>query len=100
MKHFIVELTYNVSAEQIAESVAEHRAFLQTGYERGWLLCSGPQVPRVGGIIVARAPSLEELQRFFADDPYQKKGLARYRFIEFEPVKRQAFLETWVSENR
>jgi uncharacterized protein YciI len=97
MKHFVVEIQYQVPAGQLAETVAEHRAFLQTGYDRGWLLLSGPQNPRVGGMVVARAPSLEELQAFFAADPYKKKGLAAYRFVEFDPVKRQPFMEDWVT---
>jgi uncharacterized protein YciI len=96
MKHFIVEVTYTLPAEQLGEMVAIHRAFLQTGYDSGLLLFSGPQVPRVGGIVVARAASLEEFQQFFADDPYQKKGLATYRFIEFNPVKNQAFMDSWL----
>ena len=96
MKHFIVEITYSVPADQLGDVTPEHRAFLQTGYDSGLLLLSGPQVPRVGGIVVARADSLEEIQRFFADDPYQKKGLATYRFIEFNPVKNQAFIEPWL----
>lgn len=96
MKHFIVELTYTVPAEQLGDTLAEHRAHLQSGYDSGLLLFSGPQVPRVGGIIVARAQSLEELQQFCAIDPYQKKGLATYRFIEFAPVKYQAFMEPWL----
>ena len=96
MKHFIVELTYTVPAERLAEIVVEHRAFLQTGYERGSLLMSGPQNPRAGGIVVGRAPSLEELQKFFEDDPYQKKGAATYRFIEFEPVRLQEWMNDWV----
>lgn len=96
MKHFIVEITYTVPAEQLGDTVTEHRAHLQTGYDAGLLLFSGPQVPRVGGIIVARAASLEELQRFCAADPYQLKGLATYRYIEFAPVKHQAFIAPWL----
>lgn len=95
MKHFIIEVTYRIPVEQLGENLAEHRAFLQTGYAKGWLLCSGPQAPRLGGMVVARAPSLEDLQAFFKNDPYQLKGLADYRFVEFEPVLRQALLETW-----
>jgi uncharacterized protein YciI len=97
MKHFLVEVTYQAAPEIIAGVVGEHRAFLQTGYERGWLLMSGPRVPRTGGLIIARAPSLEELQDFFTQDPYQLKKLASYQFTEFDPVKRQAFLENWVN---
>ena len=99
MKHFYIEIQYLVPAEQLSETVPLHRAFLQTGYDRGWLLLSGPQIPRVGGFIVARAPGLEPLQAFFKDDPYQQKGLAAYRFVEFDPVKRQPFLEDWVNQD-
>ena len=96
MKYFFVELTYAVPFETLSPVVAEHRAFLQTGFDRGMLLISGPQVPRIGGFSVAKAPSLETLQEFFAEDPYQKKHLAEYRFVEFDPVKRQPFLENWI----
>jgi uncharacterized protein YciI len=96
MKHFMIELTYLVPAEQLAEIVTEHRAFLQTGYDAGRLLFSGPQNPRVGGIVLARAESLEEIQQFFSGDPYQIKGLASYRFVEFNPVKFQPFIEPWL----
>lgn len=97
MRHFVILTTFKIPYEALGERVAEHRTFLQIGYERGWLLFSGPQAPKTGGLIVARAPSLEALQAFFADDPYLLNGLAEYRFVEFEPVKRQAFLEEWVT---
>lgn len=96
MKHFIIEITYLIPAKELGEVVGEHRAFLKTGYERGWLLCSGPRVPKTGGVVIARAPSLDELQQFFRYDPYQMKDLATYRWIEFDPVLRQAFLEEWL----
>ena len=97
MKHFLVEVTYTASLEKIDEILAAHRAFLQIGYDRGWLLMSGGQNPRMGGIIIARAPSLADLQAFFTADPYQQAGVADYRFLEFNPVKRQPWLETWVT---
>jgi uncharacterized protein YciI len=97
MKHFIIELTYRVPFEQLASLVPEHRAFLQAGYDRGWLLMSGPQAPRTGGIIVARAPALEDLQAYFHDDPFARQGVAAYRYIEYEPVRRQAGMEGWAA---
>lgn len=95
MRHFIVEVTYKAPIAQIDAALAEHRAFLQKGYDAGLLLCSGPQEPRVGGVIVARAKSLDALKAFFAADPYLVRALGDYRFVEFSPVKRQAFLEGW-----
>ncbi len=96
MKHFMIEITFRVPEEVINQTTAEHRAFLQTGYDAGKLLYSGPKVPRVGGIVLARAESLEEIQQFFQADPYVQKGLATYRFVEFNPVLFQKFVEPWV----
>ncbi len=96
MKHFIILSNYLVPFEQLGDNIADHRAFLQTGYDKGLLLCSGPQATKTGGAIIARAASLEALKEFMAADPYQQRNLARYQFIEFDPVKRQPFLEEWI----
>lgn len=97
MKHFIVQIIYQVEMEAINAVLPEHRAFLRGGYERGLLLCSGPQNPRTGGIVVARAESLDAIQDFFQQDPYLLHGVAEHIFTEFEPVLRQSFLEDWVN---
>ena len=91
MKHFIIDIHYLIPAEQLGETTAEHRTFLQGGYKLGMLLFSGPKVPRNGGIIVARAKSADELVEVFRNDPYQMKGVATCQFIEFNPVFRQEF---------
>ena len=95
MRHFIVELTYTVTFEHLADVIPLHRAFLQTAYERGWVLCSGPQLPKTGGIIVMRMESLEAVTTFFEGDPFKLRRLADYRFIEFDMVKRQSLLDAW-----
>lgn len=95
MLHFVVEITFTAGFGRIEPIVPEHRAFLQVGYDRGWLLMSGPKNPRDGGMVIARAPAKADIEAFFRDDPYAKAGVATYRFTEFNPVKRQAFLESW-----
>jgi uncharacterized protein YciI len=97
LKSFIVEVTYRIPADQLGEIRTEHRAFLRTGYERGWLLCSGPTPEGTGGMVVARAPSLEDLKQFFMDDPYHLKGVAEHRFVEFNPVLYQDFIKGWIA---
>jgi uncharacterized protein YciI len=96
MKHFIIEVTYMVPKEQILAVRSEHRAYLQKGYASGMLLMSGAQSSGKGGIIIARAASLAELEYFFKDDPYQIKKLVSYRFIEFEPASWQECLKDWM----
>lgn len=97
MKHYLITLTYLVPLERLNETTPAHRAFLQEGYDAGLLLMSGPQEPRIGGIIMARCPSLAELQTFLQRDPFQIEKLVSYTYTEFHPVKRQPFLESWVT---
>jgi uncharacterized protein YciI len=96
MKHCIVEITYTAPMEKIDETVAEHRKYLQIGYDQGMLLCSGPMTPRTGGVVVARSESIDDIKNYFANDPYCLRNFATYRFIEFSPVKHQPLLQEWV----
>jgi uncharacterized protein YciI len=98
MKHFIIDITYTAPAERIDEVRPAHRTFLQGGYEKGLLLCSGPRTGIApGGMVVARAPSIEEIKEFFANDPYYTQEVASHAFIEFDPLLRQSFLDDWVA---
>jgi uncharacterized protein YciI len=98
MKHFVVEATYLAPLDQIREATARHRVFLQKGYDAGLFLCSGPQDPPVGGFLVARANSLEELKSMFDEEPFHVEKLASYTFKEFNPVKHQPWTQGWFGE--
>jgi len=98
MKHFLVELKYLVPTEKLDTVVAEHRKYLQTGYDQGILLLSGPKIPRTGAFAVARVSSIEILREFFANDPYNKNHFVEYTFSEFNPVKYQPLLDNWINQ--
>lgn len=97
MVHFLIEITYTAPLAEIDRHLPAHRAFLQTGYDTGRLLLSGPMNPRTGGVLIARASSRTEIEELFRQDPYQVAGAATYRFVEFNPVKRQPLLDAWCS---
>jgi len=97
MKHFIVDLTYKVPLARIEESSPAHRAYIQTGIDRGLILCAGPRVPRDGGLIIARADRRETLEAFFSFDPYLSEGLADYRYVEFQPLRHSPELAPWAA---
>ena len=97
MKHFLLEWVYLVPLEQIEAATPDHRTYLQTGYDKGMLLMSGPQVPRTGGLIILRAGTREDAEAFAHNDPFFLRQLGKPRIIEFNPVKRQSFLEDWVN---
>lgn len=96
LRHFVIEVTYAAPLLAIDELLAAHRAHLEQGYRTGMLLLSGPQVPRTGGVILARAKSLEELQTFIDADPFSTRGVAKYRVVEFQPTKHQDWMKAWV----
>ena len=96
MKHFFIDVKYKVTFEELSESITEHRAFLQIGYDNGILLCSGPRETKKGAIIIARANEVDELKIFFKNDPYILKDIADYEYAEFKPVKFQPFLQSWI----
>lgn len=96
MKYFIIEIIYTVPLEEIEKTTIEHRTFLRTLYNKNLILMSGPKVPRTGGIVIARAESIEYAENLFKDDPYKEKNLAEYRFIEFKPLNHQEFVKDWI----
>jgi uncharacterized protein YciI len=99
MKHFIVEVVYQQPFETFGDAVAQHRAYLDEGYKRGMILFSGPLVPRLGSIFVARAESAQALADFFERDPYKTRGLADFRFIQFDPTRYHPMLRSWFEED-
>jgi uncharacterized protein YciI len=96
MQHFVLEGEYLVPFEELADLLPAHRAFLQKGYDAGFFLCSGPQVPARGGFLIARAQSRAELEELLADEPFTKAKKMRFsRITQFDPVLHQPVLRDW-----
>jgi uncharacterized protein YciI len=100
MKHFFLEGEHLVPFEERApELIAAHRRFLQQGYDEGRFLVSGPSIPPTGGILIARAESIEELNGYLADEPFCKAKVMHFcKIIEFDPVQHQPMLRNWFAE--
>jgi uncharacterized protein YciI len=100
MKYYFLEGEHLVPFEERApELIAAHRQFLQQGYDEGRFLVSGPSIPPPGGILIARAESIEELDAYLADEPFCKAKVMRFsKIIEFNPVQHQPVLQEWFGE--
>lgn len=98
-RHFLLEGEHLVPFDRRDPAlITAHRRFLQTGYDKGTFLMSGPTIPPKGGFLVARAGSLPELNEMLAEEPYNKSGVMRFKTItEFNPLQRQPFLDEWFS---
>jgi uncharacterized protein YciI len=98
---FVAISVYLKPLEKVNQFSAAHVAWIMKHYASGRFLGSGRRVPPVGGVIIARGESQEELSSILAGDPYQQHGLAKYEIIEFEPgvlPRRSAELEAFLSK--
>ena len=93
---FVILVSYTKPLEVIESILQEHRAFLKKGYESGNLLASGPQSPKIGGIVIGKFDSKESAETFFKYDPYAKNNAATYQILEFTPVLHRELLEKFL----
>jgi uncharacterized protein YciI len=96
MKHFLLEGEHLAPFEEFRHLEPAHHAFLQKGYDDGFFLFSGPQIPAHGGFLVARVPSREALNALLAEEPFVKAKKMRFsRIAEFDPAQFQPVLKDW-----
>lgn len=67
---FIIDLKYTASMALIDKFLVAHRLWLDQLYAANKLLCSGPKNPRNGGVIIALAKNLAELEEILHTDPF------------------------------
>ncbi|GAD18528.1 YciI family protein [Helicobacter fennelliae] len=100
MQHlFIIEVKYQTSLEVVESHLANHRSFLQEWYKKGVLLASGPQNPKVGGMIIGRFESLDKAKEFTKQDPFYTHNIATYHFTEFDPVLHDECINNFLNHN-
>ena len=83
---FIAILTYKKPLSEVDRFLAAHRAYLAKHYAAGDFITSGPQTPRVGGVIMMKAPGRETVDAIIAEDPFHINGIADYQIVEFTPT--------------
>ena len=65
---FLIIVDYKKPLEEVERYLAEHWAFLDRYFAQGKLLCTGPQNPRTGGVIVSKAANRAEAEAFTRED--------------------------------
>ena len=80
---FVLLLSYVRPVEEVDALMREHMAWLNEQYDAGRFVVSGRQVPRTGGVIVARGDYRDEIERIAARDPFVTGGVATCEVIQF-----------------
>jgi uncharacterized protein YciI len=99
MLYFMIEGTFYdplpVEPDELQKLIKEHLAYLQKGFEEGWILFSGPKAHSGGGIILMKAESRKEADNFLERDPFQKAGIQEYHMVEFRFHDGQEEVKSW-----
>lgn len=86
-RSFVLLVTYVAPLPRIDALLDEHRIWLDKHFADGTFLVSGPQVPRVGGTILATAQSRRRIEELISTDPLTRTGCASYQVVEFTPTR-------------
>ena len=83
---FIAILTYKKSLSEVDKYLQAHREYLAENYAAGKFIASGPQTPRVGGVIMMKGESREVVDALIKQDPFHINDIADYQIVEFTPT--------------
>ena len=84
---FILLLTYQKPLEEVDKHLSAHKVYLDKNYTAGNFIASGRRNPRIGGVILCRAPQKEMVEDLIKEDPFYVYKVAKYEILEFEPIK-------------
>src|ERR1700677_3200663 len=82
---FVQKLTYLRPLEEVYRLLDGDPGHPEGNYAAGRFIVSGRREPRTGGVILARAASIAEIEAVIAEDPFSREGVAEYEVIEFLP---------------
>lgn len=83
---FIAILTYKKPLEEVDKFLQAHRDYLAEHYANGNFIASGPQNPRIGGVIMIKAADRSSVDSIISQDPFNINNIADYQIVEFTPT--------------
>lgn len=85
MKYFIINGELK-NAELITDEIMkEHMAYTQKAMNEGFILMSGLKEDMSGAVFIMKTESIEQINIYLSNEPFQLHGIQEYRVIEFSP---------------
>lgn len=84
---FVVFLRFSAGRNQAAQLMQAHKDWLQRGFDDGVFLVAGSIQPQAGGMILANAITLAELEERLSSDPFVAEDVVRAEIVEVTPSK-------------
>lgn len=84
---FVVFLRFSAGRNQAAQLMQAHKDWLQRGFDDGVFLVAGSIQPQAGGMILANAITLAELEERVSSDPFVAEDVVHAEIVEVTPSK-------------
>lgn len=84
---FVVTLKFSKNRNRAGELMAEHKAWIQRGFDQGFFLMVGSLQPSQGGGILAHQVSRDDLERFVSTDPFVAEEVVSADVLEITPAR-------------
>jgi uncharacterized protein YciI len=88
---FVLLARYTAPAEEVDKLLEEHKAWIGANADK--ILLTAREVPLIGGLILARAESADEVWEMIREDPFHKAGVSEYDVREYAPARTAPGLE-------
>jgi uncharacterized protein YciI len=88
---FLLLTRYTRPIEEVDRLLEEHKAWIGRNSDR--ILLTAREEPLVGGLILARAKSAEEIWDMIGEDPFHVARVAQYEVREYRPARAAPGLE-------
>ena len=84
---FVALTSYTAPLPADDPDLPAHWAYLEGCYRQGLLVASGPQEPRVGGVLVIRGTDRARAEAVMDGDPLVASGRVTYRLVAFTATR-------------
>ena len=88
---FLLLARYTRPIEEVDRLLEDHKAWIGRNSDR--ILLTAREQPLIGGLILARAASAEEIWEMIGEDPFHASGVAEYEVREYRPARAAPGLE-------
>ncbi|WP_184642680.1 YciI family protein [Variovorax guangxiensis] len=90
---FCVFLKFSTRKDQAPRLMAEHKRWIDEGFEEGVFLMTGSLSGNQGGLVIAHGTTREVLEERVARDPFVKEDVVRVEIAEFAPNRADGRLQ-------
>ncbi len=80
---YLLNISYVQPLESVHPHAAAHKTWVKRHIDDGTFLFAGPKFSGLGGIIVTRAVSRQDLKAMIAEDPFVQADVADVEIVAF-----------------